>query len=396
MPEVVLKPGHVQPIWLGHPWVYAQAVDRVEGGATAGDQVTVTDPRGNTLGTGWYSPQSAIVVRIASRSPRVKMDGTWLRRGVARAFEMRREMGLPTTTTNGFRLVNSEGDYLPGLVVDLFNDVAVIQLTTIGMHTHRSAVVDAIRSVVDVSAIIDRTPVRYSKLEGFQPKPGVVWGDKEAAALAFHERGIRYEIPWDLTQKTGFYFDQRPLRARVEQLAQGRDVLDAFCFVGSFAMAAARGGARSVLAVDENLLALQTGARCAVINELQDRIEFVRQSVRNLVHQKELAHRFDMIILDPPSMAPTPKALARSKQAFRHLVAGACRLLRPGGLIVLSACSAAITLEMLTRCCAAGCTDAGYSATVLERWFQGSDHPCVAAFSEGLYLKSIIVRCETP
>ena len=392
MPSVILKPGHVQPVWSGHPWVYSQAVDRVEGGATAGDEVSVVDPRGNFLGRGFYSPRSAIVVRVATRNPKTKLDAAWLRERLSRAHELRHEVGLPTARTNGFRLVHSEGDQVPGLVVDRFDDVAAVQLTTIGMQMRRAMVIDAVQGVFGVRAIVDRTPGTFAKTEGFEPEPGVVRGPVDLDAYRFVERGFQYEIPMEVGQKTGYYFDQRPLRARVEQLSRGRRVLDAFCFVGSFALAAARGGAASVLAVDENVIALETGARCATANGMADRISFSRGSVRDLLSSSSQIGKFDLVVLDPPSMAPSQKSLQRARKAFRWLVAQGCRVLRPGGMMVLSACSAAVDLDTLTRTLAVGARDAGTHAIVLERWFQGADHPVPAAFSEGLYLKSLIAR----
>ena len=210
MPSVVLKPGHVQPVWAGHPWVYAQAVARVEGGATAGDEVVVLDPRGNFLGRGFYSPASAIVVRIATRNPKTRLDAAWLRLRLSRAHELRHEIGLPSARTNGFRLVHAEGDQIPGLVVDRFDDVATVQLTTIGMQLRRAMVIDAVQGVFGVRAIVDRTPSTHAK-KGFLPEPGVIRGPSDLSTYRFMERGFAYEIPLEIGQKTGFYFDQRPL-----------------------------------------------------------------------------------------------------------------------------------------------------------------------------------------
>ena len=394
MPSVILKPGHVQPVWSGHPWVYAQAVARVEGGATAGDEVSVLDPRGNVLGRGLYSPRSAIVVRIATRNPDTRLDVAWLRRRLSTAHELRHGIGLPTARTNAFRLVHGEGDGLPGVVVDRFDDVAAMQLTTIGMQRRRAQVLDAIEGVYGIKTVVDRTPATYASTEGFTPEPGVARGDLKLNAYRFQERGFSYEIPLELGQKTGYYFDQRPLRGRIEQLARGRRVLDAYCFVGSFAMAAARGGATSVLAVDENVVGLDTGAACARANGLADRITFTRGSVRDVLASEAKGRRFDLVILDPPSMAPSSRAADRAKQAFQRIAASGCRAVRPGGLLVVSACSAAVGLDTLTRAVALGARDASTQATVLERWFQGADHPVPAAFSEGLYLKSVIARIE--
>lgn len=395
MPSVVLKPGHVQPVWAGHPWVYAQAVARVEGGATAGDDVAVIDPRGNFLGRGFYSPSSAIVVRIATRNPKTRLDAAWLRLRMSKAHELRHEIGLPTARTNGFRLVHAEGDQIPGLVVDRFDDVAAVQLTTVGMQQRRAMVIDSVQAVFGVRAIVDRTPRTHAKAEGFEPEPGVVRGPSNLDAYRFKERGFAYEIPLEIGQKTGFYFDQRPLRARVEQLSRGRRVLDAFCFVGSFGLAAARGGASSVLCIDENVLALDTGARCAAANGLADRVAFTRGRVSSFLQATPKGDKFDLVVLDPPATAPNQKAVHRARKHLTWLVRQTCPLLRPGGLLVLSSCSAAVDLETLSRVLAVGAREAGMYAVVVERWFQGGDHPAGAAFPEGLYLKSLIARIET-
>lgn len=395
MPGVILKPGHVQPVWSGHPWVYAQAIDRVEGGATAGSEVTVMDPRGNVLGRGFYSPGSAIPVRIAVRDTTTSLGAGWLRDRLSRAHQLRHELGLPTERTNAYRLVHSEGDHLPGLIVDRFGDVVAVQLNTIGMKLRQEQIFDGIQGVLGVKTIVDRTPATYSKSEGFTPGSGVVRGDEGLDALRFTERGLSYEIPLTLGQKTGYYFDQRPLRARVEQLARGRRVLDAYCFVGSIAMSAARGGARSVLAVDENVLALEVGARCAAANGLEEKISFVRGSARDTLASLGREGGYDLVVLDPPSLAPSQRSVDRALAAYRQLAAAGCRATRPGGLLILSSCSAAITIDALTRAVALGARDAGTTSTVLERLYQGADHPVPAAFAEGLYLKSVLARVDS-
>ncbi|MCU0690483.1 MAG: class I SAM-dependent rRNA methyltransferase [Polyangiaceae bacterium] len=394
MPTVALKPGHVQPVWSGHPWVYAQAVASIQGGATAGDEVSVVDPHGNFLGRGFYSPGSAIPVRIATRSEATRLDAAWLRASLSRAHQLRREMGLPTARTNAFRLVHAEGDLLPGLIVDRFADVAAVQLTTIGMHVRRELVLDAVQAVLGVETIVDRSPAKHATAEGFTPDSGVVRGRRQLDAFRFMERGFVYEVPLTLGQKTGYYFDQRPLRARIEQLARGRRVLDGYCFVGSFAMAAARGGATEVHAVDENLLALEVGARLAEANGVARTIRHTRSAVRDVLAAAGRQGGYDLVLLDPPSMAPSARDADRATRAFRRLAADGCRAVRPGGLLVVSSCSAAVTLDGLTRAVALGARDAATYATVVERWFQGADHPVPAAFSEGLYLKSMIARIE--
>jgi 23S rRNA (cytosine1962-C5)-methyltransferase len=388
-----LKPGHVQPIWAGHPWVYAQAIDRVEGGVTAGDEVCVVDPHGNLLGRGFYSPRSAIPVRLLVRDAKTHLDPSFFRARVERAIALRRELGLPSEQTTGFRLVHSEGDGLPGLIVDRYGDVLVIQIATLGMKQREALLHEALQTLLSPRAIIDRTSEQAAKNEGFEPNAGVVRGDA-VRHLALLERGLKFEVPLELGQKTGFYFDQRALRGRVEQLAHGAArVLDAYSFIGAFAIAAARGGAREVLAVDDSALAVEVGAECAALNGVQDHVRFIKQDARRAL--VEATGSFDLVIADPPRFAPTRSAREPALVAYAKLAENACRATKPGGILVLCSCSAAVDLAALTRALATGARRANLQATVLERWFQGADHPVPAAFGEGLYLKALIARVDT-
>jgi 23S rRNA (cytosine1962-C5)-methyltransferase len=391
VPVVRLKPGHVQPVWMGHPWVYAQAVDRVEGGATAGDEVSVVDPRGNLLGRGFYSPGSAIPVRLLVRDDATRLDASFFHARVEAAAALRASLGLPSEQTNGFRLVHAEGDGLPGLVVDRYGDVLAVQLGTVGMKQREALVHEALWTTVRPRAIVDRTSAQTAKAEGFEPASGVVRGE-EVRALELVERGLRFHIPVELGQKTGFYFDQRTLRARVEQLSHGRRVLDAYCFVGAFALAAARGGAKEVVAVDESALAVEVGAECAAANGLADRVRFAKEDARRALAEAHGA--FDLVIADPPRLAPSRGTRDQALVAYAKLAENACRAVRPGGLVVFCSCSAAVDLQALTRALAQGATRANVRATVLERWFQGADHPVPAAFGEGLYLKALIAHVD--
>jgi 23S rRNA (cytosine1962-C5)-methyltransferase len=376
---------------MGHPWVYAQAVDRVEGGATAGDEVSVVDPRGNLLGRGYYSPRSAIPVRLLVRDEKTRLEASFFHARIERAQALRASLGLPSEQTTGFRLVHAEGDGLPGLVVDRYGDVLAVQLGTLGMKQREALVHEALGSVLRPRAIVDRTSVQTAKAEGFEPASGVVRGEN-VSALELVERGLRFRIPLELGQKTGFYFDQRSLRARVEQLAHGRRVLDAYCYVGAFALAAARGGAKEVVAVDESATAVEVGAECAMANGLGDRVKFVKEDARRALAEAHGA--YDLVIADPPRLAPTRGAREPALVAYAKLAENACRAVRPGGIVVFCSCSAAVDLQALTRALAQGATRANVSATVLERWFQGADHPVPAAFGEGLYLKALIAQID--
>lgn len=395
MATVRLKPGHVQPIWAGHPWVYAQAIDRVEGGASRGDEVTVTDPRGNFLGRGFYSPTSAIPVRIVTRDPEVPIDLAFFRHRLAHALGVRLALGLGDPAaerpTTGYRLVHADGDGLPGLIIDRFEDVLAIQLLTAGMKQRETMILEALHHVIGPRSVVDRTPAQVAKTEAFTPGSGVVRG-ADVKAFVFQERGLRWHIPLELAQKTGFYFDQRDMRAKVEGLARGKRVLDAYAFTGTFGLSAARGGAREVVCVDESALAMEIAASSARDNGLERVMRFERQDARRAMQDAHAA--FDLSVVDPPRLAPSRGAKEQALVMYAKLAELGCRATKPGGLLVLCSCSAAVDLGSLTRALATGAVRANVQATVIDRGFQGPDHPVPAAFPEGLYLKALVARVE--
>lgn len=393
---LTLKPGHVQPIWAGHPWVFQQAVLRIEGGAVSGDEIRVVDPKGNFLGRGFYSPDSAIVVRMLTRDEQTPLDAAFFRSRLLRAVERRRRFGLPSEETTGLRAVNAEGDDLPGLIVDQYGDVAVVQFASAGMKRREALLLDLLQEILSPRAIVDRSSAAMAHNEQFTRGEGVVRGDASLASLRFRERGLRYELPLSLGQKTGFYFDQRPLRGRIEQLSRGCRVVDAFSYVGAFSLAAARGGAAEILAIDESALALEVGAACARDNDLHGQIQFVRGDARKHLNQIGQEGGADLVICDPPKLAPSRGARDKALFAYQKLAAAACRATRQGGLLVLCSCSAAVGLDALTRVLALAAREVNLRATVLERFFQGFDHPVPAAFSEGLYLKSVLATVDKP
>ncbi len=399
--SLTVKVGHVQPIWAGHPWVFAQAVQKVDNTAGPGDEVVVIDPHGKVLGRGLYSPKSAIAARLFTPRGAESIDRALLQRRIEQALRRRQAQQLPSTQlgaqTNGYRLVHGEGDNMPGLIVDVYGDTLVVQLNTVGLVRLKEDLVAALREVVGPQAILDRTPPAAGKAEGFkmpQEDARQLHGDAPTQ-LSFMERGLKFQLPLALTQKTGFYFDQRPLRARIEQLSRGSRVLDGCCYVGAIALAAARGGASQVLAVDRSSAAIEAGKACAALNGFEGKIDFVVGDIHKQLEKAEKDGGFDIVVCDPPKLAPQRRNRQHGLSGYRRMAAGACRATKEGGIVALCSCSASVSADALQRALALGARDAGRRAVVFERLFQGPDHPVAAAFPEGLYLKVLLARVET-
>ncbi|MFW6051876.1 MAG: class I SAM-dependent rRNA methyltransferase [Myxococcota bacterium] len=393
MSVVRLRSGHVQPVWAGHPWVFAQAVERVEGAPAAGDVVTVTDPEGKFLGRGFWSPGSAIPVRILSRREDEAVDEALVGRRLEAARLLRHEwLGLPDAETTGHRLAHAEGDGLPGVLVDVYDQVAAVQLLTAGMKRREDAVFAHVARVTGARTVIEVPNQRVQRMEGFEAEPRVVRGP-DVTALRFRERGFDYEVPLEMAQKTGFYFDQRDNRARVEALSRGRRVLDAYSYVGAFALAAARGGAERVVAVDSAAHVIAEAATIAHHHGFDRVIEHVRADLkRELRARSQKGERFDLVVVDPPRLAPTSKHLPAGQKAYRRLNAEAMKLVERGGMLVSCSCSAAMTPDRFLRTLALAARDATRETSLLWLNGQAPDHPVPAAFPEGRYLKAAFVQ----
>lgn len=388
MITVELTRAHAGPVAAGHPWVFAQAVARVRGTPEPGDEVQVLDADQRPLGRGLWSPSSAIVVRLLTRDPDRPIDVSLLRERIQNAIAARALFGLPSTDTTGYRLVSSEGDYLPGLTVDRYGDTLVAQLGTIGMQRRKATIVQLLAELVAPHTIVEVTSKTAQEREGFSVQPDVLFGEK-GDALVFRERGLRFSLPPDSMQKTGYYFDQREHRAAVELLAKDREVLDVCSYVGGFSLAAARGGASSVRALDSSQPAVDVGTKIAQENGLSQ-ISFQRADARrDLEPMASKGERFDMVVLDPPKLVPSAKHFERGRKAYRQLNRYALALVRPGGVFVTCSCSAGMTEVDFLRTISLAARDARRELSVFRVGRQGPDHPIPPGFSEGAYLKTV-------
>ncbi len=382
--RVVLRPGRARPLWFGHPWVYGNAVAHIEGDAEPGDIVALLDSDRRVIGRGMWSPRSQIPVRVLSRQEE-EIDEAFFVRRFRAAEALRAALKLPSAETTAYRLVNSEGDGLPGLVVDVFGKTAVLQFTTLGLWRRKDAIVTALHTVLAPAAIVQVGSGAYGDVEGFSAEFAVLRG-KAGATLACREEGIELEVDPSVGQKTGMFVDQRENRKRVGALARGRRVLDCYAYAGGFSLQAARGGAREVVAVDSSARAVARIAAHAEKNRVA--IRAVEADVFRFL-ETATPNAFDLVVLDPPKFARARKDLDAARKGYERLNALALRTCAPGAILVTCSCSQNVSAEDLERIVAAAAKQAGRSVSLFDSTGAGSDHPVPAGFTEGRYLKAL-------
>ena len=390
--RVLLRKGRARPLWFGHPWVYGNAVERLDGGAEPGDVVSVADQDGRFIGRGIWNPRSQIPVRLLTRKDE-PVDDSFFRARIEAALARRQRLDLPSERTTAYRLINSEGDDLPGLVVDIFGSTVAVQLTTLGLALRRPAIFEALRQVLQPQAIFEVAAQSYAEVEGFTAQSRLVsssgaGGTTTASCL---EDGIRLEVEPLVGQKTGMFLDQRPSRIRVGQLSRGARVLDCYAYAGGFALQAARGGAKQVTAVDSSARAVarieaHAAANGVTVNAVEaDTFRFLETAT---------PRAYDVVIIDPPKFARARKDLEAARKGYERLNALAFGAAAPGALLVTCSCSQNVSPTDFERIVAAGAKQAGRTARVLEQLGPGGDHPLPPGFAEGQYLKVLFVAVD--
>ncbi|HLS87301.1 MAG TPA: class I SAM-dependent methyltransferase [Burkholderiales bacterium] len=392
MSVLVLKKGREKSLARHHPWIFSGAIERVEGSPAAGDTVEVRGADGKFLARAAYSPASQIRARVWSFDPAQAVDAKLLRARLEKAIALRQALPI-ARHSNALRLVHGESDGLPGLVLDRYADVLVAQFLAAGVERWREAILGAAAELTGCEAIFERSDAEVRKLEGLAPRVGFALGNRAANRCPIVEYGLHFRVDVEGGQKTGFFLDQRENRQRVRALAAGRDVLDAFCYTGGFAIAALAGGAKRVTALESSADALEVARENLAANALEAaRLEFVRADVfAHLRRLRDQGARYDLVVLDPPKFAPTAAQARNAARAYKDINLLAFKLLAPGGLLATFSCSGGVSAELFQSIVAGAALDAGVEAKILERFGAAADHPVALEFPEGDYLKGLLV-----
>ena len=389
LPEVILRRGEHQRILAGHPWIYQGSIDKLTIPAADGDVVQVKDARGKALGIGFYNSKSRIAVRVLAAEP-VEINQAFFEQRILAALNLRRR-SLPDATS--FRVVNAESDFLSGLIVDKYEDVLVVQTSSLGMDRRKADIVKVLQAVLKPRAIVERNEMASRKFEGLPDANGPLAGELPGK-FPIKLNGISFEVDVLGGHKTGLYLDQQANYEAVGRLAKGANVLDCFSFLGGFALHAARAGAAHVHGLDQSEEAVKAATANAAANGVAERCSFEAVNVFDWLKNRtakgpndRIIPPFDLIILDPPSFTRTREAVPNALRGYKEIHVRAFKLLKPGGTLATFCCSHHVDAVTFRDVILSAAFD---TRTVLRQtaiYSQSPDHPLVPMIPETEYLK---------
>ena len=392
---IQLKPKKEESLLRFHPWVFSGAIQRIEGKPAEGDLVEVLDSNRNFLAIGHYQIGS-IAVRVISFDAVPVNDDFWSRK-IQLAYAMRKSLGLVTPNQNNtYRLVHGEGDSLPGLIIDVYDETAVMQAHSIGMHETREILAKAIvANVPEVKNVYYKSETTLPFKAAIEPEDGYLIG-KETAELTALENGLKFHVDWLRGQKTGFFVDQRENRSLLERYSAGKSVLNMFCYTGGFSVYALRGGAKLVHSVDSSAKAIDLTDKNAETNFPNDprHKSFAEDAFKYLNNLHTLDQQYDLIVLDPPAFAKHREALRNALKGYKRLNAKAFEQIKPGGILFTFSCSQVVTKEQFRLAVFSAAAESKRNVRILHQLSQPADHPINIYHPEGEYLKGLVLWVE--
>lgn len=391
MIKIHLKPKKEESLRRFHPWVFSGAIQSIEGKPEEGDLVAVYAADKSFLAVGHYQIGS-IAVRVLSFADIVIADQFWLEK-VNTAYQLRVTAGLIHADNNTFRLIHGEGDSLPGLIVDVYGNTAVMQAHSVGMHHVRKTLAEAIvKCVPGVQNVYYKSETTLPFKAALEPENGFLIGEDNAGHTTL-EHGLQFRVDWLKGQKTGFFIDQRENRVLLEQYANGKNVLNMFCYTGGFSVYAMRGGAKLVHSVDSSAKAIELTDQNVVLNFPGDNrhASFAEDAFRYLNANK---NQYDLIILDPPAFAKHRDAVRNALKGYKRLNAKGIEQVKPGGVIFTFSCSQVISKEQFRLAVFSAAAETGRNVRILHQLTQPADHPVNIYHPEGEYLKGLVLYVE--
>lgn len=390
--KVILKKQRINPTIFGTPWIFTQNIKEITGNVAAGSLVDVYDGYGNYVGKGFFSPNSSIPVRILSFNKEEEINEEWFYLKIKQSIELRRNHNLPNKETTGYRLINGEGDGLPGLIMDIYGDKGVIYFGTIGMKLREKLIVDIIGELLQLKAIFEVTTPQEQTKENINSKPGLIRGS-EKPPWDFKENGLNLFVDLPQGQKTGYYLDHRENRLFIRQYVKDKEVLDLFTYTGGFALNAVIGGAKRVVAIDSSTTALLHAEKHAIRNGMGGKIKFIKSEIKSYLQTAvDSGELYDFIIMDPPKLMTSQSSRDAAIRGYRYLNSMAMRLLRAGGYLATCSCSGRLSLEEFLKTIGEAAYISKKDVQVITIRGAGVDHPTPPGFKQGRYLKFVLLR----
>lgn len=382
-----LRSGKDYPVRLGHPWIFSGAIRDIDRSIEPGTIVRVRAADGSALGVGYVNPRCDIAVRLLTRADE-PIDAAFMRRRVAAAWALRRRLVAADSTA--YRLINGEGDGLPGILVDHYAGVLVMQCLTAGAERLKPWLIEALVGELAPDAVVERSEGSVRQIEGLPPHTATLYGDVPGEVVV-RENGLQFAVVAGGGQKTGHFCDQRLSRALLRELVAGRRVLDAFAYTGGFAVHAGAGKAAHVVAVDSSARALAAAERNWTLNGLDHgRVELVAGDVPRLLRERD--ERFDVLVLDPPALVKHRTDLQRGARAYKDLQLWACRRAAQGALVLTFTCSPHVDGALFRKIVCAAAADARRELQLLQHLGPGPDHPTALGHPEADYLHGLLLR----
>ena len=393
---IILKKGEGRVLKSGGMWIYDNEIDKIEGEFTNGDLITVRDFDGYFMGYGFINTNSKITVRILSRKEGTVIDKAFLKMRVKNAWEYRKQ----TVDTSSCRVIFGEADFLPGIVVDKFSDVLVVESLALGIDLLKPVILECLTEIladdgIQIQGIYERSDAKVRLQEGMERVKGFI-SAPFPTKVPIIENNVRYIVDVENGQKTGFFLDQKYNRLAIQRLCRGKKVLDCFTHTGSFALNAGIAGAASVLGVDASDLAVRQAEENAALNHLEDRVKFRCADVFDLLPELDSANeRFDVVILDPPAFTKSHSSVKNAVKGYREINMRGLKLVKNGGFLATCSCSHFMTPELFTKTIAEAARSAHKRLRQVEYRTQAADHPILWAADQSYYMKFYIFQvCE--
>lgn len=388
MITITLKPGREGPVRAGHPWVFSGAIASIQGHDTPGALARVTAADGTRLGVGYHNPNCSIAVRMLTREDE-PIDASFVRRRLETALDLRRTLLPPKTT--GYRLVNGEGDFLPGFVVDVYEQFAVCQCLTAGAEALKSLLVEGLVSLLSLQGIYEKSEGNVRQEEGLTNATGLLWGVEPPTFIEMQEHGCRFLLDPRGGQKTGFFLDQRDNRRLVHDLAADKNVLNGFAYTGGFGIFAAMGGAKHTVSVESSNTALRLARQNWSLNHLPEQQgTFLQEDMFSYI--RKAPRPFDLIILDPPPFVRRRQDTHTGLKGYKEINVQAFRNLAPGGHLFTFSCSQHVSAQDFHQTVLFAAADAKRQVQLLRYLGPAVDHPLNLFHTEGAYLKGFWLR----